>query len=348
MKKKIALSLILISTQVHAMKYVIFTDQANTSKAREVVEVMKNTYPFSIYNLTFEIVHVPSTQLDCQSTQTGAASNVVLRLASCNDNAFGARSTLLNGDQAMIIKDSPSYQGFGAAGGVPVITTGTSARAMLHEYMHVLGLCDEYEYTVAQADIYCLEGNTPNTTYIEPRASYANDGEARSAHSSEIPWHGDILRTTPIVSGSQLGTGNVSREKEVPNNTKIPTALAEPVGLFKGRVCKNATVRKTAWVPGGKQTVMENVDAGLGAQMERTVDRHLKAKGAVPKQFGSLQRARPVEPVQIGQINQPAQAVEMETSRAEPVVNDSPRNFFKDFFQSLADLFKGFSRGIGR
>ncbi len=335
MKKQIALSIFLFSTQVHAIKYVIFTDQADPKKAQEVIEVMKNTYPFSVHKVEFEIVKLKSSELNCGSRHQDTSGKTIERLVTCDDSGFTAWASRKGGDQAMIIKDLPHHGGAGASGGIPVMTTASSPRVMLHEYLHVLGLCDEYEYAANEADAYCGPNvvNTPNTTYIEPRSGYANDAEARSAHSNEIPWYGDILRTTPIVSGSQLGTGSASNEKEAPNNSKIPAVLAEPVGLFKGKVCKNSTLKKTAWVPGGRKTVMDDYEAGLGAQTEKIVDKILKSKGTPSREFTFFQ---------------PAKAVEIETSKPDPVVNDTPRNFFKDFFSMISEMIQNFSRGISR
>lgn len=338
MKRQIAvsLSLLLLSTQAHAIKYVIFTDQPDAKKAQEVVEVMKNTYPFSANKVEFEIVKVKTSELDCGSKHTDKSGKTIERLVTCdNADGFNAWASRKGGDQAMIIKDLPYHGGAGSTGGIPVMTSFSSPRVMLHEYLHVLGLCDEYDYPADEADAHCTASNvnTPNTAFFEPLTGYANDAEARRIHSGDIPWYSAILATTPIVNGSQLGTGAASEEKEVPNNSKIPAALAEPVGLYKGKICKNASTKKTSWLPGGKKTVMDDYEAGLGAQMEKTVDKILKSKGAPSREVT---------------IFQPAKVVEIETSRPEPAVDDSPRNFFKDFFQMITDMLQAFGRALTR
>lgn len=333
-KLSLLISLLFFSSNAFAMKYVIFTDEADPKKAREVVEVMKNTYPFTKHKIEFEIVKVKENELNCGSTSLNKKGNVVKRAVTCpGADGFQSWASRKGGDQAMIIKDLDYYGGTSYAGGVPVMTTGSPARVMLHEYMHTLGLCDEYDYPEEEADDHC-EGvvDAPNAAFFEPNPNYLNDEAARKIHSGQIPWYADILKTTKITTGDQLGTGTVSDDKEVPNNTNIPSALAEPVGLFKGRTCKNATKPRTSWLPGGKKTVMDDYEAGLGAQMERSVDKILKSKGT---------------PVKFGELYQPAQVVQIESSRPEPAVNDSPRNFFKDFFQWFTDLFQGFGRGIG-
>lgn len=80
----------------------------------------------------------------------------------------------------MIIKDSDKWGGSSlVGGGVPVITTGTSTKAMLHEYMHTLGLCDEYEYAASEAHFYCKGEANPNLVFIDPLDPYAADSMAR-------------------------------------------------------------------------------------------------------------------------------------------------------------------------
>jgi len=336
MKKLFLLSpfFILGMSNAYAYKYVIYTDQPDGSKAREVAEMMKNTYPFNKNNVEFEVVTVQPSELDCGSRTRDANGQIMERTVSCdNTDRLNSQTARRGGDQAMIVKDLNYHGGSAAEGGIPVMTTGSAPRVMLHEYMHTLGLCDEYEFKASEANMYCDISNRPNAVIIyDERPSYSSDAQARSDHRFEIPWFGKILETTPITQGSKLGTGVVSNELEVPNNSDIPSVLSEPIGLYLGRMCKNASPPKKTWVPGGKKTVMDNYEAGLGAAMEAKVDEILKSKGTRPRL----------------DYSQPSDTVNQETSRPDITVNDTARNFFKDFFEALGNLFKSIFNSITR
>lgn len=335
MKKLMALPLFLLyAGQAHALKYVIFTDQPDGKKAEEVVQMMKSTYPFSAHNVDFEIVKLKKEELDCGSRSRDKNGEIIKRAVTCEgNNGFQNMAARRGGDQAMIIKDLDYHGGTSSSGGVPVMTTGSHPRVMLHEYMHTLGLCDEYDYPQSEADAHCDDmGDTPNATVFEPRPSYGSDEEARRIHTKDIPWYSSILETTKITNGSSLGTGTVANEKEVPNNSNMPLVLAEPIGLFKGRVCKNATKPKTSWLPGGKKTVMDDYTAGLGPYNEKQVEKILFSKGSSRKM----------------EVKQPEVVVRDEGSLELPEVNDSPRNFFKDLFEMIGNFFKGLFNTISR
>jgi hypothetical protein len=337
MKKLFLLPSILIFgiSNAHAFKYVIYTDQPDGKKAKEVAETMKNTYPFNANGVEFEIVNLPSSQLDCASRTKDSTGKIMERTVSC-DNTVGLNSMTARrgGDQAMIVKDLNYHGGSAAEGGIPVMTTGSNPRVMLHEYMHTLGLCDEYEFKAEEANLYCSGRNKrDNSVVIEDELpTYINDAHARREHRFDIPWFGKILETTLITQGKSLGTGTVGNELEVPNNSNIPSVLNEPIGLYQGKSCKNATPSKKTWLPGGKKTVMDNYEAGLGAAMEAKVDEILKSKGTKSKL----------------EYSQPSDTVTNENSQPDVTVNDSPRNFFKDFFEALGNLFRDIFNSITR
>lgn len=330
-----SLSFFMFVSPAYALKYVIYTDQSDASRAREVVELMKTTYPFNKHRMEFEIVQLKPEELNCGS------ANGIDRLLTCDQStdAINAMTARRGGDQAMIIKDRAEHGGSGANGGIPIMASGSNARVMLHEYLHTLGLCDEYSYSASEANMYCdTMGVYPNATVIEPLPAYSSDNHARREHRIVIPWYGEINDSTKITTGSSLGTGPSSDEKEVPNNTNIPSVLSEPVGLYPGKICINASPAKKTWVPGAKKTIMDDYNAGLGAALEKKVDGLLKSKGAPPKMEYS---AAPVETAEI-KFTEESPAV------AGPEVNDSPRSFLKDFFGWLGNLFEGIRRTLSR
>lgn len=334
----------LISTSAHAYKFVIYTDEAATNKSEQVAEVMKNTYPLNKFNIEVEIVRVSSSELECAST------NGIDRLVTCeNIDAIQAKAARRGGDQAMIVKNMPKWGGSsGVGGGVPVITTGTSPRAMLHEFMHTLGLCDEYEYKAEEAGFYCSrEISKPNVAFITPLGAYSDDSHARSMHGGKIPWFGDILPTTPITNagGIRLGTGQVNfNSVAMKNTTKEGLMLGEPTGLYQGKVCNKAVPSKTSWHPGGGATIMENTEAGLGAPLERIVERIMASKGAKRK----LAVEEPKEDYESPRYEEQKAGKVKVDPKPEYEINDSGRNFFKSFFQWVQDLFKSWTNGFSR
>ncbi len=342
--KQIALATFVMGMthSAHAYKYVIYTDETTTTKSEEVAQMMKSTYPFNKFDVEIEIVRVSPEELDCGS------SLGIDRLVTCkNSDSIQAQAARRGGDQAMIVKSMSKWGGSSSVGGgVPVITTGTSSRAMLHEYMHTLGLCDEYEYSASEAEIYCeRERNTPNVAYITPESSYGSDPEAKALHGGSIPWNNDILVTTPITTARQLGTGAVDFKKQAPqNNTTMAMVLAEPTGLYRGQVCNKAKTPRYSWHPGGTSTVMNNVDAGLGAPLERIIERLLISKGVDKK----LQFAENEPRVSDEKKNEERAGEVVVDSKPQTSINDTARGLFKSFFSWIKELFESIGRSLSR
>lgn len=336
-------SCMLVMNSAHAYKYVIYTDDNKTDKAEQIAEMMKTTYPFSKFDIEVEIVTLKPSQLSCESAYG------IDRLIACdNSNSLQERAMKTGGDQAMILKDSETYGGSShVGGGVPVITTATSPRAMLHEYMHTLGLCDEYEYKESEAEIYCnpMRAPNPNVVFIAPENPYAGDSRARGKHSAQIPWYSDISSNTPITNtnGTILGTGDVDSSKRAAvNNTNEPQMLGEPTGLYQGKVCNKAFPRpKVSWQPGAGATVMENFNAGLGAPLEKVVEKLLLSRGARLKI--QYQDVPPVKPVN----EEPASSVVVTPEPFERI-NNTARTFVKNFFSWGRDLFENVRKVLSR
>lgn len=331
--------LVFAAPKAEAYKYIIYTDDVTSSTPNEVAKLMKTTYPFNQFDIEVEIVHLPPAELECKS------SLGIQRLITCETDNIQKKTLALKGHQAMIVKNLPKYGGSsGVGGGVPVITSQSNPRTMLHEYLHTLGLCDEYEYSPEEAKIFCEGIKTkPNVAFIAPLAGYSDDSEARAVHGSAIPWFNDILPTIPITDNGSLGTGDVDFKKHSQvNDTNMEVIIGEPTGLYKGKVCNNFSPRKFAWHPGGRATIMENVEAGLGAPLENVVRNLMASKGVrlkMQQEEGESYR----EPMGEN-ISTPVEAV----SEPPAQVNNSGRNIFKSFFGWLKGVFESFSNVISR
>jgi hypothetical protein len=338
----LASTCMLVMSSAHAYKYVIYTDDNKTDKAEQVSDMIKTTYPFSKFDIEVEIVRLQPHELECSSKYG------IDRLIMC-DNAddIQRRAMLAGGDQAMIIKDTEKYGGSSqVGGGVPVMTTAGSARVMLHEYMHTLGLCDEYEYAASEAVMYCGGAERPNLVFIDPLDPYAADSMARARHMGQIPWFGDINTNTPITNtgGTRLGTGDVDFGNKAPANASdMPQALSEPTGLYRGKICNQAVPKKISWHPGAGATIMENTEAGLGAPLEKIVEKMLVSKGAKMK----LQYQDEVEDKEPLKTEEAAGSVVVKPEPLERI-NNTARSFFKSFFSWAQDAIESIKRVFDR
>lgn len=329
----------LVMSSAHAYKYVIYTDDVKTDKAEQISELMKKTYPFSKFDIEVEIVRLQPQELSCKSEHD------IDRLIMCSDSVRLQAEALKSGaDQAMILKDSTTYGGSShVGGGVPVITTATDTRAMLHEYMHTLGLCDEYEYKASEAKIYCGDSSkSPNAVFIEPLDPYATDSMARARHMGQIPWFGDILTTTPITNtqGTRLGTGDVDFTKRAPiNTTDTEQALFPPTGLYRGKICNQAVPKKVSWHPGAGATIMENTSAGLGVPLEKVVEKLLISKGAKKKLQYADEVPEPTRQESAGSVVVTPEPLER--------INNTARSFFKSFFSWAQEAIENVKKVFG-
>lgn len=282
MRLLISFILLFSSPVVFAYKMTVYTDQPDQSKAREVVRTFESTYPFNQYEIDFEIKTVSADELNCspfRATKADGTEEVITRNLSCSSSNIARDAASRGIDQALIVKNVPEYGGSG--GSIPVMTVGSTPRMMLHEYLHTLGLCDEYEYAAGEAEIYCGDAG-PNMTFIQPEPAYSSDETARGKHSGNIPWYEFIKPTTKITRGNplSLGTGNVdSSVYATPNSTATASSIGSVVGLYEGKTCKNASPPKKTWQPGREASIMEFLEAGLGAGNEELVAKILESKG---------------------------------------------------------------------
>lgn len=229
-------------------KYVIYTDESPATKANEVKSLMERLAPFSEMNMQIEVRSLSTADLGC------APDRGIQRLVVCNNRSITRLAMREGFDQPLVVSSNPNYGGSG--GGVPVITSAPNVPAsmMVHEYMHTLGFCDEYIYSVADLarHNYCsrrLTANRPNLARITPRrGGYSDDQDARRRHRNAIPWFGHIENATPISSGS-LGT---------------PAGEANRIGLFPSETCMNSQGTLHIWKPGTAQTIMDSLHAPIG------------------------------------------------------------------------------------
>lgn len=270
----------LFSFSTFAYTLGIYTDQADPAKARDVIAELKRTYPFSIMDINYQIIPQTADELDCGFRTPG-----IDRLPTCNSQKQRAHARRNDIDQALVIMDHEKYGGSG--GSIPVMTTNSPPSTMVHEYLHTLGLCDEYEYSQSEADYYCpYMERKENSAIIEPKPSYPSDVYAKSEHSAQIMWFSDIESDTPITNGRasnlKLGTGDVDDNSFAqPNYSTSPTTFGARIGLYRGnRACKNSTKKVYLWHPGNERNIMERLDLGLGRANEVIVTRVLLERGA--------------------------------------------------------------------
>ncbi len=255
----------------------IYTDQPDSSKANEIVSLFKKTYPFNQFEINYEVKSVAADQLNCHPM------NGIARNLGCDSENIARDAASHGVDQAVIVKNVSEYGGSG--GSIPVISVNSPARTIIHEYMHALGFCDEYEYAESEAPLYCNAGGA-NMAMIEPNPNgYSDDADARKQHMGDIPWGQLILQKTPITHGNQLGTDSVSSMYANTNGTNEPNKIGASVGLYEGKRCNKMNPPKKNWQPGGESTIMEFVDAGLGSGNEQIVAKILDSRGVKRKEI---------------------------------------------------------------
>jgi len=346
MKTLILAFLLSIVHKAEAYKYVIVTDQEDPKKSEEVVDLLKTTYPFNTFSVEFEILKVDKSKLDCDSQY-----DIERNIGCKNQDEIGKIAQERGADQAMVIKDLPKYGGSSAVGGgIPVMTTNSDAKLMLHEYLHTLGLCDEYQFTAKEADLFCFApGTPPNVAYFEPADYIKDDSHARFLHRLDIPWFQSILPNTPITNsgGKVLGTGDLNLKAQAFNNTSPEASIIKDrVGLYKAGICDNAKPKRTTWVPQGVATIMNDYKAGLGSFTEERVNKILLSKGLkkkldteVPSDAEIVVHENPVE-LTAARI--------IVNSKPNTTVNDSGRGLFKSFFGWISDLIRDIGNAITR
>lgn len=267
------------SSKAFAYKMAIYTDEPDQTKAKEVVNLFRSTYPFSQYELEIEIKSVAAAKLNCGSRHG------IARLVGCDTEVISRDAASRGIDQVLVVKNSADYGGSG--GGVPVMTSSSPTSMMLHEYLHTLGLCDEYQYAASEAGLYCSDGGGNMAIFAPNPQGYQSDAAARSEHMGDIPW-GEFIKSETLItnnSETKLGTGAVNRSLyATPNTTNSPSSTSSAIGLYQGQTCKNANPPKSTWQPGREASIMEFLSAGLGAGNEAMVAKILESKGLRKKE----------------------------------------------------------------
>jgi len=290
---KLLILTLFMMTNLYAYTIAVYTDEPDYSGAKKVIKTMRETYPFNQFEIDFKIVKITSSDLNCNPTPS------IPRLVVCDSSKQRNHARNTGVDQALIVSNLPQYGGSG--GGVPVITAESPPRMMLHEYLHTLGLCDEYEYSQSEADYYCpyMDGK-PNVAIINPFPSYATDIVARSKHMKQVPWRNHIETSTKITQGSmgskKLGTGKVNNSVASPlNDSDSPAPISKSLGLYKGTSCSKATQanKYTLWHPGYEKTIMKDLSVGLGRANELIVKDILESRGVGFKETAMLSSPPP-------------------------------------------------------
>lgn len=227
------------ATQKDSYKILFLTDEPGGARAREVAAAFASTTPWSMFDITTEIMEKTSEELECAEGET------IKRLITANRGLASTEASRNGADQAIIICNLSMHGGSG--GSIPVVAANArSVQVAFHEFMHTLGFSDEYEYSASEALIYCadLDHRTGvNLAHIVPLDSYASDEVARTEHSPEIPWYSNIFAATPITQDSKLGT---------------PSSVTNTFGLFESATCRSAVPSIPMWKPGSATSIMQS------------------------------------------------------------------------------------------
>jgi hypothetical protein len=261
MNRRLAVAslLTLAPTFAYAGKIAIVTDEAGGRSAANLQNAIRSACPFSqMKELVIEVKVVTSDQLGT----CGGLSNAV-RVLAC-PGAIQRYSAEMNAERVVVLKDSPQYGGSGDPGNKgATATTSSGPRVALHELLHSFGFKDEYEFqTPQEADLFCdPRYSGENVAYFPVYPPYRGDADARARHSRDIPWLGRIKQSTPIVTGTELGT-----------------PIPKQIGLYPGSMCAKADNKIKAWRPGDDTTpnIMQDVSAKIPPTFFESIFRELR------------------------------------------------------------------------
>lgn len=222
------------SISSEAGKLVLVTD--DPEYAEKVRALLEKTEPYASMQPFIVEIH----RTDSDTLNAGCKINSQVERAMSCANVVNSIAANTNADKVLVIKNDPRYAAGAEIGGLgAAMTTSTHPRASLHELGHLAGFADECSYTnAAEANIYCnAEWSGPNVAFLRESPPYPNDESARSRHSPAIPWFRQILPSTKITTGTNLGTPQ-------PNL----------IGLYRSPTCDKATNGISSWRPGDEKT----------------------------------------------------------------------------------------------
>lgn len=208
------------------------------------------------------------------------------RLITCDtpkaNRYLGAVKASMRADHVLVVLNLPQYGGSG--GRYPVMTVGSPATMMIHEFLHQLGFADEYAYISAcEADTYCdgfsgdmksksgygyLPGTSFNIALFNAFNSYVDDQDVRNRHSTKLPWISSIGGSTPLQVEGKLGTPS--------NDGRI--------GIYTAITCSKASRRLDTWQPDSRTTIMQSLKTNYVPQVYwNTIAKSLGTRvGATP------------------------------------------------------------------
>ncbi len=263
--KYLALILILASTSALARrrnqpyKILIIADAASVASANSYRDYLMNQRPFNRLapaDLVIEVQTAPAEDMAC--TNPGTTND---RLIRCNT---GNLRRMRRQARASIAVAYTSTATGGAGGEIPVATSNFAQypiSTMFHEMLHAYGFADEYQYqTEGERKSFCKPPRRlPNVAYFNDTPPYASDAAARSTHSNQVPWMGDIPAEVLITHGTDLGT------------TELPASAAvgaQVQGLFAGGPC---SLWMKSWRPYQGSIMREYRDDTIYPLYERAI-----------------------------------------------------------------------------
>lgn len=234
------LSFLFLITNAEARPYVLVlvAEEATKKRAIELRDEIKNHDPFRRMGKDFvvKVTVVKPKQMGC-----GSKKNADGMMICDKDSVLNvALSKPLYGDAAIGIPNK-KFRGH-ASGDAAFISPEDSVTTAIHEFMHILGFADEYDYEPTDSpqltkSCESLRTGAPNTTVFAARSSYQSGDSAKKIHAKNIPWVQLINSETPVVSDGKLGT--------VLDGSFINSPHPNSPGLFAGETCKG----KTVWRP---------------------------------------------------------------------------------------------------
>ena len=274
------LALLMISSLTWAKdkdpyKLLIVADEDAVKRAQEFKSYLTSKVPpfnkMKPEDLEIEIRTLSSSTLKCSDNTVKDSRGKNLHksaLAECDSLQVANMQAKAEAHMAMIFTSKADG---GSGGNIPVASTSYPLPTMLHEMLHTYGCADEYEYDKRDSARLCTDEllkTQANIAVFEEKPPYNSDQKARRTHVFDVPWMGDISSSTPIISGSSLGTPAIS------DLTKVKKGK-QTLGLYRGGYCNE---KSSSWRPYENSIMRGHEDDTIYPLYEKVITKNIESK----------------------------------------------------------------------
>lgn len=265
-----------ISMAAEPYKILIVADEESIARAQEFKTYLTSKVPpfnkMKPEDISINITAVDKAKLNCSDNlpkdpiQRAKANSA---LATCDLTTVAKMQSKSESHLAMVFTSQAEG---GSGGSIPVATSKSTfpIHIMVHEMLHTYGCADEYEYESQEdLDRLCSQEQLDakvNIAIFRDEPPYKSDGQARSIHSKDVPWMGEIKSFTPITQQTNLGSYKLE--------SKLQTGK-QSIGLFKGGHCGK---KIPTWRPYENSLMRGHADGTVYPFYEKLIQKNIEEK----------------------------------------------------------------------